>query len=218
MKKLKTVVTSMMLMLFSFAIIISCNENDATEMSHNNPAAENSPKTMARMSEENLSIALSEDVDFRALSDMIVFFEKMPDKENFVANFNKETLESQENDDYFISLSGYTQQDVTNAKTKVINHTEQMFLKFPQLKEYNQTDLYNIIESASDLYYNSLNLGSKIKCSTCGKIGRAKMIFYTATGAATCSVGGFYAAWACGVAGFALAGYEALGCLEDCQK
>ena len=116
-----------------------------------------------------------------------VFFEQMPNKENFVANFNRETLEVQENDDYFISLSGYTQKEVTDAKVKVLNHSEQMFLKFPQLKEYNQTDLYNIIESASDIYYTNISLGSKVKCSTCAKLGRAKMVFYTATGAATCA-------------------------------
>lgn len=151
----------------------------------------------------------------------------MPKKENFVTNFDKETLEPQENDDYFISLSGYTQQEVTIAKNKVSNHTQQIFLKFPQLKEYNESDLQNIVEIADNLYNDSVYLNSKVKCSTCVKIGRTKMAFYTLTGAATCgSVGGalggplgaLYGGWACGSLGFALAGYEALACLEDCQK
>lgn len=222
MKNFKTLLTTTTVVLFLLTTIVSCSENDSSELTQNTTTAISDSKTMARISDKDLPTALSEDVDFRALSDMIVFFEEMPNKQNFVANFNRETLESQEDDAYFISLSGYTQQEVTDAKVKLNHHSEQIYSKFPQLYEYNQTDLYNIIESASDLYYNSINLGSKVKCSTCSKLGRAKMIFYTATGAATCaSVAGpfaLYAGWACGAAGFAVAGYEALACLEDCQK
>lgn len=222
MKKIKILLTAVTVVLFSLSTVVSCSENDSSELIKNSTSATGDSKTMARISDENLPSALSEDADFRALSDMIVFFEEMPNKQNFVANFNRETLESQKDDAYFMSLSGYTQQEVTAAKIKLNHHSEQMFSKFPQLYEYNQTDLYNIIERASDLYYNNMNLGSKVKCSTCSKLGRAKMVFYTATGAATCaSVAGpfaLFAGWACGTAGFAVAGYEALACLEDCQK
>ncbi len=179
-------------------------------------------KSVLKISNEDLGTSLSKDKDFRALSDMISFFEQMPNKTNFVANFKKETLEAQKNDDYFISLSGYTQQDVADAKAKVLNHTEHLFLKYPQLKDYSETELYSVIEKASDLYDATSNINGKVKCSTCAKIGRTKMLFYTATGAAICGAAGgpfaLYTGWFCATTGFALAGYEALACLEDCQK
>lgn len=73
MRKLKTVLASITLMLFSLTIT-SCNENDRTEIDKNNSLIKSDVQMMSRMNDENLSIALSEDADFRALSDMIVFF------------------------------------------------------------------------------------------------------------------------------------------------
>jgi len=60
-------------MLFSLTTIISCNENDSGEFNQSNSSvSKDDSKIMAKMSDEILSIALSEDADFRALSDMIV--------------------------------------------------------------------------------------------------------------------------------------------------
>jgi hypothetical protein len=217
MKNLRTIISTLSLVLLT--AIVSCSGNDNNEFASNTPSvSKDDSKVMSRLSGDELTKSLSEDSDFRVLSDMISFFENMPNKENYVKNFDKSTLEAQKDDSYFISLSGYSQEEVTNAKTKVNTHMDHILKRFPELREYNATDLNVIIENASNMYYDTLNLGSKIKCSTCGKIGRAKMIFYTATGAVTCSPGGLFGSWACGVAGFALAGYEALGCLEDCQK
>lgn len=221
MKNTKLKIITTLLLILSLTFNISCSRGESNEIEKNSLSGPEN-NMMARLSDNDLISALSEDEDFRALSDMIAFFDNMPNKENYLQKFDKETLEAQEDDTYFISISGYSASEVENARVSVNEHMRAIYSKFPQLTEYNEEELYVVIESASNIYYDSFGTLNKIKCSTCAKIGRAKMVFYTATGAATCgALGGpfaLYTGWACGVAGFATAGYETLGCLEDCQK
>jgi hypothetical protein len=73
MKNTKLKIITTLLLILSLTFNISCSRGESNEIEKNSLSGPEN-NMMARLSDNDLISALSEDEDFRALSDMIAFF------------------------------------------------------------------------------------------------------------------------------------------------
>ncbi|WP_426477018.1 hypothetical protein ACP3T3_17255 [Chryseobacterium sp. CBSDS_008] len=171
-------------------------------------------------SEELIDI-LSKDEDFIGLgNDLINFISDIPNQDQFLANYKDEDFEAGK-EQYFLELTGYTNDQVGYALTNIDKKLTNVLEKYPELRYdgSNGEFIQYIVDEACAKIDNQTANRNLAACQACVKKWKPRMIASTIFGAVAGGIlgggaGSLYSGWAGAVIGFASAGWGAVDCLE----
>lgn len=170
----------------------------------------------ANLSKEELIEQLSQDENFIQLGNaMEDFFFEMPQKENFLNNYDEQQFQSS-GAQYFLNLSGYTDGQVSSRVVTIHNLLLNLTNDYPELQfnEENEDFVLEVLEGATAIIEASKpNLPG---CRACVKKWKPRMVWSLGLGAIAGGYfgGGYFGAWAGATLGFASAGWGLVDCLE----
>lgn len=166
-------------------LIISCQQNDNSDMNFNDVNTVNSTSNskFTNLTEEELVSKLIVDEDFiNYAENLLTFYTTMPTKNVFLNNFDDKVWE-QRGISYLAELSGYTNLEIENKFNKIGNDLKILQDRYPQLiyDEKNDEFITNVINKASDQLNND-GIWAKNGCANCRKIHRPRVIMSTISG------------------------------------
>ncbi|MCD9616039.1 MULTISPECIES: hypothetical protein [Chryseobacterium] len=174
----------------------------------------------AATSEELIDL-LSKDEDFIGLgNDLINFISDIPNQDQFLANYKDADFEAG-GEQYFLKLTGYTNDQVGFALTNIDKKLTNVLEKYPELRYdgSNGEFIQYIVDEACAKLDNQTTNRNLAACQACVKKWKPRMIVSTIFGAVAGGIlgggaGSLYSGWAGAVIGFASAGWGAVDCLE----
>lgn len=209
--------------IISLFLTNSCSrENELNENVSNGTVEKgistNASARFTNLSEEELAIKLSEDANFIESSNVLIsFFEDMPNRENFQANYTQNNFQNG-GEAYFIELSGYSNTDIVTKLNVLDKLFANLYDEYPQLKYdgKNQIFIESVVEKANAIVEANQANSGKIKpaCQACITKWKPRIYAATLIGGIVGSLGGWQGAWGGAVIGFAGAGWGAVDCLE----
>lgn len=168
----------------------------------------------AQTEQNNLSSQLASDTDFIRICNLVDYLENIPNKEAFLANFDKSKL-AEFGYSYLAPITGYTEKQLNDIQGEMTPLIRNIRTRYPQILTMGQVELQNTMIQSSYIVTDREGLAGK-KCAECKREGRAQLAAGIFLGGATGSAGGFFGTWIGAVTGFWAAGEVVVSCLKNC--